>query len=219
MYYTKGFCSNVNRLRKNVYIIIIIAAFIFLWIISDIHLYLNFPLLLLFLVPLWIFFRIHRTNKKRALRWKRELIMNLFFLYLLAILYVTLHPFHFSPPGLNGNINLIPYVQMHYQYQYKPPFFWIIYTLGNIIMFLPFGFLFPMLHNKRFRLLITISLATLCSLLIETTQYFFTDDRAADIDDLLLNIIGSIFGYLLFILWNKLKKTLSVEIILFNQNK
>lgn len=97
-------------------------------------------------------------------------------------------------------MNLTPYVQILYQYKYKPPFFWMLYTLGNIILFIPFGFILPMLYKKRFRTCVTIGLAVLCSLSIELIQYFFTMDRAADIDDFILNVFGAIFGYFLYLM-------------------
>jgi len=113
-------------------------------------------------------------------------------------MYVTLNPFHFTPPGNRENINLIPYVQILYQYENKPPIFWMLYTLGNIIMFIPFGMLFPAIYRRRFKWLATVFLGAVTSLIIEVTQYFFTVNRAADIDDFILNVIGSMLGYILF---------------------
>lgn len=205
--------DKVNALKKIlIYPLPLLVVFI-LWKITDIELYLNFPIILTILIPLWIYYRIVRSKRKNTVEAKRELIINIFFMYLLTVLYVTLNPFHFTPPSINGNINLVPYVQLHYQYTYKPPIFWILYTLGNIMMFMPFGYLFPRIYQKRFRMLVTISIATLCSLLIEITQYFFTIDRAADIDDLLLNIIGAIVGYILFLFIRKSKVTSTSEIL------
>lgn len=86
-------------------------------------------------------------------------------------------------------------------------------------MFMPFGIMFPMLYKKRFKLFITTVTAALCSLLIETTQYFFTVDRAADIDDFILNIIGAILGYLVFLLIIKWKKKYPIKFFIFNPNK
>ncbi|PKG22275.1 hypothetical protein CWS01_17735 [Niallia nealsonii] len=194
----RTFCLNVNMMKKLLYSIIFIGVLFLIWIKSDIPLSLNFPIILLMTVPFWIYYRIHKHKKYRNCHTGREIVVNLFFLYLLTVLYVTLNPFHFFPPGNKGNINLIPYVQILYQYKYKPPIFWMLYTLGNILLFVPFGFLFPALYKKRFKMAITFIVATLSSLTIELTQYFFTIDRAADIDDFILNIFGSIIGYFIY---------------------
>ncbi|KAB7668833.1 VanZ family protein [Bacillus sp. B1-b2] len=211
--------DKVNVLKKVlIYPLPLLFVFI-LWKITDIELYLNFPIILIILIPLWIYYRIDRSRKKNIVYAKREILINIFFIYLLTVLYVTLNPFHFTPPSIKGNINLVPYVQLHYQYTYKPPIFWILYTLGNIMMFIPFGYLFPKIYQKRFKMLVTISIAALCSLLIEITQYFFTIDRAADIDDLLLNIIGAIIGYFLFLFMRKTKFPSSYELLFFQHRK
>ncbi|WP_412758693.1 VanZ family protein [Niallia alba] len=188
-------------LKNGIFFIIVLFLFIILWSISGVQLLLNFPFILILVVPLWIYFRIHQNNQRKAILFSREFTLNLFFFYLLTVIYITLEPFHFSPPNITeGKMNLTPYVQILYQYKYKPPFFWMLYTLGNIILFIPFGFILPMLYKKRFRVCVTIGLAVLYSLSIELIQYFFTMDRAADIDDFILNVFGAIFGYFLYLM-------------------
>jgi len=204
-------------MKKLLYIIIFFGLIFLIWIKIDIPLSLNFPIILLMTVPFWIYYRMHRYRRYRYSRVGREILVNLFFLYLLTVLYVTLNPFHFFPPGNKGNINLTPYVQILYQYKYKPPIFWMLYTLGNILLFVPFGCLFPGLYKKRFKMIITIIAAALSSLTIELTQYFFTIDRAADIDDFILNILGSIIGYFLYFLV-KMIITKSKTIIIYFSN-
>ncbi|MGP7816705.1 VanZ family protein [Niallia sp. 01092] len=207
----------MNLFNKFFLPILIIFIFFLIWIKSDIQLSLNFPIILFMIVPFWIYYRFHRYKQHRNFIFTREILKNIFFLYLLIVLYVTLNPFHFSPPGNQGNLNLVPYVQILYQYKYKPPMFWMLYTLGNIIMFVPFGFLFPAIYRRRFKLIVTIMVAALSSLTIELTQYFFTIDRAADIDDLILNMAGAIIGYLFFSLTKKIVDKSKTIIFYFNQ--
>ncbi|MFT8323049.1 MAG: VanZ family protein [Bacillus sp. (in: firmicutes)] len=184
---------------------IIIIAFFVLWIKSDIQFSLSFPFILLLTVPLWIYYRVSRCKQyQNNLRTGREVLVNIFFLYLLLVLYVTLNPFHFSPPGNKGHINTAPFVQILYQYKYKPPIFWMLYAIGNILMFVPFGFLFPAIYKRRFKMIVTILVAALSSLTIELTQYLFTIDRAADIDDLIMNVFGALVGYILFRITKKI---------------
>lgn len=70
----------------------------------------------------------------------------------------------------------------------------IINLFGNIIMFIPLGFLlprtFPKLHTLVRILLTTAAIITL----VEIAQ-LFTLVGSCDIDDLILNVLGSAIGY------------------------
>ena len=78
----------------------------------------------------------------------------------------------------------------------------IAQTAANIVMFVPLGFLLPVAFRKmRSFGKTTLSLA-LFSFAIEFTQYF--TGRSADIDDLMLNTLGGILGYLFFFAISKL---------------
>ncbi|GFN33213.1 VanZ family protein [Paenibacillus xylaniclasticus] len=86
--------------------------------------------------------------------------------------------------------------------------------VGNIIMCVPFGFLWPILI-KRITLKRMLVLAISIGFGIEATQYIINtaidyDYRSIDIDDVLLNFIGVLLGYCLLLLLNKKsKKTLT----------
>lgn len=69
---------------------------------------------------------------------------------------------------------------------------------GNIILFLPLGLLYPLIRKKRvgFREIFLVSLGT--TVLIESLQYLFLSSRRADIDDIILNLLGGIIGYGLY---------------------
>ena len=68
-------------------------------------------------------------------------------------------------------------------------------VVGNIILFMPFGFLtsyYLDLEKKRYNILITL----LISVIIEFIQ--LSIGRAFDIDDIILNIVGSFIGCLMY---------------------
>ena len=73
-------------------------------------------------------------------------------------------------------------------------FMWLF--LGNIVWFIPFGFLLPMLLKKSSFFKIVVC-GFMFSLAIETMQ-FFTYKGVAELDDLILNTFGAAIGYLLF---------------------
>jgi glycopeptide antibiotics resistance protein len=79
---------------------------------------------------------------------------------------------------------------------------------GNIIGFMPFGFILPLLA-KKFQKLGTVILHTFClSLTFELLQLVF-EFGSFDVDDLILNTLGGVLGYLpikLVILFTHLKK-------------
>lgn len=77
-------------------------------------------------------------------------------------------------------------------------------TIANVVMFVPLGFIFPVAIKKARTFWRTTVSMMLFSFLIEFVQYFI--GRSADIDDLMLNTLGGIFGYLVFSLFSKLFK-------------
>ncbi|AKE42207.1 Glycopeptide antibiotics resistance protein [Corynebacterium kutscheri] len=72
-------------------------------------------------------------------------------------------------------------------------------SLGNIMLFLPFGFLMMGLLQQRFRypVLLASLAGFLASLSIEIAQYVFAVGFT-DIDDLFFNTIGSVLGAVAF---------------------
>ncbi|WP_342429304.1 VanZ family protein [Neobacillus sp. FSL H8-0543] len=69
--------------------------------------------------------------------------------------------------------------------------------VGNIIGFMPFGFILPLLSRKFLRLA-PVLFATFClSLTYEVLQLLF-EFGSFDVDDLILNSFGGALGYLLY---------------------
>ena len=67
--------------------------------------------------------------------------------------------------------------------------------LGNIAIFIPFGLLLPIVQKDKSKKIILYGLIT--SALIEIIQYVFALG-SSDIDDLMLNTLGTVIGYLLY---------------------
>lgn len=63
----------------------------------------------------------------------------------------------------------------------------------NIVLFLPAGFLLPLLWGKYGRLKETVLFGFLLSVLIECSQLFCF--RTTDLNDLLMNTLGAVFGW------------------------
>lgn len=80
----------------------------------------------------------------------------------------------------------------------------ITQILANVLMFVPLGFIYPIVFPKTRRLWKTTIGMALFSFLIEFIQYFI--GRCADIDDLVLNTMGGVLGYFAFYMFLKLWK-------------
>ena len=77
-------------------------------------------------------------------------------------------------------------------------FLWSISNLlGNSLIFLPFGYLLALLKSPKISKRKILFLSALLSLFFETSQYVFYLG-SADIDDLLLNVLGAAAGILCF---------------------
>lgn len=70
---------------------------------------------------------------------------------------------------------------------------------GNILGFVPLGFLLPLVFFRRGRLVLTVGAVFLISFLFESVQRY-TGLGVFDVDDLLLNTIGGLSGYLFYLL-------------------
>ncbi len=78
----------------------------------------------------------------------------------------------------------------------------VFMLIGNIIAFFPLGFVLPII-GRHITFLITLLTGASLSLIIELIQPFIYG-RSGDIDDLLCNTLGTVAGYLLYLLIKKL---------------
>lgn len=130
-----------------------------------------------------------------ALRPRRLIPLGLLTLYAAAVAAATIFPIQFAPPSWRPHehwwetLRLIPLV--------VPP---VGFAL-NIVMFVPFGILLPMIWPRvnTVRRIFWWSLAT--STAIELTQLAMWiavgNRRYADVNDLLSNTAGAVLGLLL----------------------
>ncbi|TGE34926.1 VanZ family protein [Desulfosporosinus fructosivorans] len=73
----------------------------------------------------------------------------------------------------------------------------LINLVGNIVAFMPMGFLLPLVFKRTERLIVIMLIALLTSITAEVCQYIF-NVGGLDIDDVLLNTIGGVLGYLIY---------------------
>lgn len=166
---------------------------------------------LLSALPIILIFRI-TYNKMRGyekIHLVHEIGVVVFLLFMTALFSQTILTFLYTGPNVTrsfSNINLVPFrVFQDNYYAITELNFWqpfIINFLGNIFIFMPIGFMAPLLWN-RFNQFWKVALFGLgISLFIETIQ--LSQARSSDIDDLWLNTLGCMLGYRLYLVTKKL---------------
>ena len=125
----------------------------------------------------------------------KKFLLHKEIIYLLAVIYILclFHVVTFQDINY-GESNFIPFKEI-FRYSIGSNKF-VKNVLGNIILFIPFGFLSSYLLKNRKLGVITI-LTIIASGTIETVQYYI--GRVFDIDDIILNLLGGIIGFLIYI--------------------
>ena len=166
------------------------------------------PMIFIFtiiIVSVRIFYLI--INKQKFVLHK-ELLTLCFIIYILLLYYIV--TFQDNNYGTN---NWVPFKEI-FRYSIVSRLF-IKNVFGNILLFIPFGFFVSkMIKNKTF--IPPLILGVLVSSSIEFAQMVI--GRTADIDDIILNTIGAIVGYIIYymgnIFTNKVPSFMKKDIVL-----
>lgn len=149
-------------------------------------------------------YNIQSSSMKKSRLIVKSVIWIIFISYL-TVLFLLLfwrpeHSEFYTANGanweLNANFEWFKTINMYVQYQDKFSFKTIFINLaGNVIAFVPFGFLYPIARQKGFFRSLFVSL--LFPILIECTQ-LYTNVGRFDVDDILLNTIGGWIGVIVY---------------------
>lgn len=132
-------------------------------------------------------------NKKEIVLY-RELMALLFIIYVLCLFYVVT----FQDVSWSSS-NFVPFHEM-FRYEFGSRLF-IKNVIGNMLLFMPFGF-FSAYYLKLEKPYIVIFLSLIVSATIETTQLLI--GRVFDIDDIILNLFGGVFGFYVYHLLDRI---------------
>ena len=142
-----------------------------------------------------VLFRKWRSRGKDVL-----LVNTLMYVYLSFVLYFTLMPV----------ITSLPFVLNHpYEPMNLEPFIDVLAGRGdflrqvalNVIMTMPFGFLFPLTRKGGGTFGRTIFFCFLMSLGIELIQPLINGTRSSDITDIITNVTGGVLGYGFYVIF------------------
>ena len=101
-----------------------------------------------------------------------------------------------------ANFTLFKTIKMYINYSYKLNSFENL--VGNVVVFVPFGFLLPYIQEKSRKLPVLLLNAFLFVLGIEVFQ-LFSAFGAFDVDDILLNCFGAVLEWILYRFWERRK--------------
>lgn len=157
----------------------------------------QFALICLCALPLWLLIR--KPWKRRV---PREIALGMFVMYIVALLVMALEGNWTSPASMLASarerlstmdgIRLTPFETVQQQLRTISTDESRTQLLGNTLLFMPWGFFLPLLW-RRFRGFFRIALmCLLLTVFIESTQLFI--GRTVDVDDLILNFVGSMVG-------------------------
>ncbi len=168
---------------------------------SLIHKILNnvWPMLVVFIVAIILLRFFYLQNHRERFCFHKEVS------YLVGVIYIWLLFEILTMTELNSTsgVNLVPFSEI---LRYKIGSKMFNYNvLGNIIMFIPFGYIVSEYVNPK-KIWPVIITTLLTSGVIEFVQLKI--GRSFDIDDVILNLAGGIIGYLLYIVIHKIQKML-----------
>lgn len=148
-------------------------------------------------------------KKQKFRTWQSSAIV-LFIIYLSGLTYFLFFaPFlgrrgeeiaYLNGLPLYGDYNLLPFkvIRLFVMNMDKVPFhMFFLNIFGNILCFMPFGFLLKAATGNRLPFGICILAAAGTSALFEFIQYYFAVG-VGDIDDVILNTAGAALGFLVY---------------------
>jgi len=164
------------------------------------------PLALL-LVPVGIaLYAVRRLNRRSAARSAfHAAAFAAFSLYIAVLGVLTLGPPTMSSANGTFGTNLVPVLQSIGCFVPNPgqpstTSFCLQTIGGNFAMFIPLGFLVPLISEEVSSARVLLVVATATSIAIELLQYagrWLGTPRWTDIDDVLFNVAGALAGYAL----------------------
>ena len=173
----------------------------------------SYQALLIAITVAWCLARLAVTLKQKRASLKRELQLILVYICIVVVARFTFFPFskvngQIQPLVFNlanafpFRINWVPMVNLT---DYPTMREILINVIGNTAMFIPLGIVWPCVYKELNTPVKAIAAGAGFSLLIEILQLPFYD-RVSDVDDLLLNSLGFILGYLSYLLARAIKR-------------
>ena len=157
------------------------------------------PMLTIFLVVIISIRLMYIHNSSEKIVFYKEFFNMLFIIYALILFQLLTN----TEMNVSSGINIVPFTEI-LRYEVGSTQFYLN-VIGNILVFLPFGY-FVSSYIKATRVSHILLVTLITSFTIEFVQHYI--GRSFDIDDILLNVVGAIIGFLLYIGFTAIKKHL-----------
>ena len=173
----------------------------------------SYTFMVILISVLWLVVRTVVWTKQKRIEWKRELELLLVYICIIVVTRFTFCPFgkvdgkiqplvFYKDNWFPFRINLLPFV---YLFDYPVLKEALLNLIGNTAMFIPVGIIWPMVFKKLDAPAKVIAAGVGFSFCIEILQLPFYD-RVSDVDDLILNSLGYMIGYGIYVGVRILKK-------------
>lgn len=167
----------------------------------------DFCLVVLIALPFYLLIR------KPWRTWSvREAALAVFVLFMVGLWMLTLGVPYKNPVTMisqavhriqaGEGINLVPFRTIKSYIRFPDADLFLVNVVGNIVMFMPWGFGLVLLWKRKQRVWSVILHALGLTVFIEFVQLFV--GRSVDVDDVILNFMGSCLGAALYFLLRKL---------------
>ena len=157
------------------------------------------PMLTIFLVVIISIRLMYIHNSSEKFVFYKEFFNMLFIIYALILFQLLTN----TEMNVSSGINIVPFTEI-LRYEVGSTQFYLN-VIGNILVFLPFGY-FVSSYIKATRVSHILLVTLITSFTIEFVQHYI--GRSFDIDDILLNVVGAILGFILYIGFTAIKKHL-----------
>ena len=136
---------------------------------------------------------------------KRLPFIALLAAYMGLTLWVTLR----ARPGQSSDVFVVPFVDTWNQMRDLGEKAALQEVTGNVLLFLPLGYLAPASFRFLREWWVTVVAGALLSVLIELSQWLFGVGRSPSIDDVIYNTVGAAIGAAVFFLltgWRRYRR-------------
>ena len=166
----------------------------------------SYTFMVILISVLWMIVRGVVWVKQKRIAWKRELQLLFIYICIIVVTRFTFCPFgkvdgriqplvFYKDNWFTFRINLVPIVHL---FDYPQMSEALLNFIGNTTMFIPIGIVWPSVFKKLNTHVKVIAAGVGYSLCIELVQLPFYD-RVSDIDDLILNSLGYLIGYGIYV--------------------
>ena len=132
----------------------------------------------------------------------------LFILYIIFLVYFLFLSDWYGREGVMDeyHYNLVLFQEIERFWTYREVLGWVAYAnlFGNVLIFVPFGFFMPMASRYR-SFFLTLFYSFGVSFFVECFQ-LVTRVGSFDVDDMLLNTLGGVIGYIVFAICNMIRR-------------